>query len=563
MKQINIKTKIKTSIKIACTFFLVSTMYSCNVKEVLTDANGQNKSLVLFNPNFLLTNYQVRIFDTANNFIRESINVKVVSNKKIVDQEGHYKNEFTIDKGILNFSIDPNETISAADPIQLYFYIAPSSSNELESKIIKYEGKSTFDRIFIVNLNKSVISKIGNSIISNSTNSSVKKNTATEDLSIELFKLNGIEIPIYKNRNVEVKTAAISVDENLWKTNNFINEESYIVSTVDRPSSNLNQRFLNDAQFKLTYRNIVDLNTLDYTIMMTGLGLMDERFFYEINKNGSTDFFSYDGKSYKVISDIQTQPLQNWSGIINLKKGINLQYISIWSTRSNTELKDCPTGFNFNFSGIAKGTTPEIGYVAYRNDAKSGKDFITNIGIAKVNEQNPIYNTGELLFSNKLNKVVFQENTQYVITPNTIELAGSNACGSTTNINIIPKQNLDFYKLAVKIQCEKDNFGVVANANVLYRKKGTSKWEGLTIDNGIAKLYLEKNAVYEVTGSYGENNFDFNFTNNSSSFEAQKNESLSKNKDLKNINFKISTDASGNNILNMDILFYQTACPIN
>lgn len=538
-------------------------MHSCNVKEVLTDANGLNKSLVLFNPNFLLTNYQVRIFDTTNKFIQESIIVNVISNKKIVDQEGHYKNQFTIDKGILNFSIDPNEKISAADPIKLYFYITPSSSDDIESKIFKFEGKTNFDRIFVVNLKKSVISKIGNSTISNSTNSSVKKNTATEDLTQELFKLNGIEIPIFKGKGVEVKTAAIPEDENLWRTTNIYNEENRITSTIVRPNRILNIKFTNDVQLKLDYRNIVDLNTFNYRISTYGVGLLNEVFFYDVDKDGSTEIFAYDRNTGKVLADTRTNPVENWARLISFKKGVNIQAIGLSSLRTNTELKDCPAGFNFNFSGIAKGTTPEITYIAYRNDSISKKDFISTAGVAKVNEQNPIYNTGELLYSNKKNKVVFQENIQYVVSPSTIELTGPNACGSTSNINIIPRANLDFYKLAVQIQCEKDNIGVVANANVLFRKKGTTNWEGLTIKNGIANLYLEKNAVYEVTGSYGENDFDFNFTNDPSLFEAQKKESLSKNNDLKNMTYKISTDASGNKILNIDILFYQTACPIN
>jgi hypothetical protein len=563
MKHINIKTQIKTSIKIACTVLLVSMMHSCNVKEVLTDANGQNKSLVLFNPNFLLTNYQVRIVDSANNFLNKEMIVEVYSNKKIVNDEGYIKNSFKVTNGILNFSVDPNEVISVADPIKLYFFITPSNSDDVESKIFKFEGKTKFDRIFIVNLDNSPIIKIENSIISNSTNSSVKINTATDELSQELFKFNGIEIPIYKRKNVVVKTAAISNDESVWKTHNIINTEDHIVSKISRPSSIFNIKSTNDVQLKLGYRNIVDLNSFSYAINIYGKGLFNEIFYYDIYKDGSSKYFSVDPITGKT-SDITNNPITNWSGIISFSKGVTIKTINISSTRVNTELKDCPTGFNFNFNvtDIAKGAAPEIAYIAYRNDSISKKDFISNIGVAKVNEQNPIYNTGELLYSNKKNKVVFQENSQYLVTPSTIELTGPNACGSSSNIKIIPKPNTEFYKLAVKIQCEKDNFGVVANANVLFRKKGTRNWEGLTIKNGIANVYLEKNAVYEVTGSSGKYNFEFNFTNDPSSFVAQKNESLSKNKDLKDMTFKLSNDASGNKILNMDILFYQTACPV-
>lgn len=76
-------------------------------------------------------------------------------------------------------------------------------------------------------------------------------------------------------------------------------------------------------------------------------------------------------------------------------------------------------------------------------------------------------------------------------------------------------------------------------------------------------MYLENNAVYEVTGTYGKNKIDFNFTNDLSSFETQKNESLSKNKDLQNLTFAITADASGNKTLTMNLLFNQAACPFD
>ena len=70
-------------------------MSGCNVKEVLTDANGQKKSFILFNPNFLLTNYQIRIVDSLNKFITEDLRVEVLSNKKIVNDllENKKKND--------------------------------------------------------------------------------------------------------------------------------------------------------------------------------------------------------------------------------------------------------------------------------------------------------------------------------------------------------------------------------------------------------------------------------------------------------------------------------------
>ena len=83
-----ISSKINTT-KFLSILMIVSaiSISSCNVKEVLTDANGQKKSFILFNPNFLLTNYQVRIVDSLNNFITEDLRIEVLSNKKIVNDE--------------------------------------------------------------------------------------------------------------------------------------------------------------------------------------------------------------------------------------------------------------------------------------------------------------------------------------------------------------------------------------------------------------------------------------------------------------------------------------------
>lgn len=564
MKHININTQIKTSIKIACTLFLVSIMYSCNVKEVLTDANGQKKSLVLFNPNFLLTNYQVRIFDSANNFLNKEMVVQVLSNKKIVNEEGYFKNSFKVTNGILNFSVDPNEVISAASPIKLKIIIQAEAFGTSQIGEINYIGKNNFDRIFVTkidNINNSAV--LSASRLSNS-NGSEKKSLNVNQLARELFQIGDNEIPIYLDKNNTITSPTNSYGEpTSWNTNivKTTYSEDFSSAIITANQVRILKR---DLPIKFTYRNIVDKNTMSYKLSVMFFDEKNLFCIYTIYSDGSTNLFKGDLNTYEA-AESNTPALSNWDGIVRIPAKSYIIQIQSFSTRFNTELKDCPEGFNFNFNDIPKGATPEIGFVTYRNDINSSREFISNIGIAKVNQENPIHNTGELLYSNIKNKVVFQENSQYVVSPSTIELTGRNACGSTSNIKIIPKANLDLYKLAVQIKCEEDNFGVVANANVLFRKKGTSNWEGLTINNGIANLYLEKNAVYEVKGSYGDKKFEFNFTNDPSKFEEQKNESLNKNKDLKYITYKIKTspDNFENKILFIDVQFFQTACPIN
>ena len=549
--------KIITPVKLVCLIVLLVGLNSCNVKEVLTDSTGQNKSFILLNPNFLTTNYQIRLFDTANKFIDQEMTVEVFSSKKIVNEEGYYKNTFTTSNGLLNFSVDPNEVISESDPIKISFKIT-SNNNAYLPKIIKeFVGTNSFDRIFKVVFKKNNLENATSTVKANATNSvSSKKASYYNQSTHELFTIGGIEIPIY----VDASNAIL--------TPRSITGSGIIVGINDEYSANLSESTIfllspsileKDLPIKLTFRNILDRNTMAYSYTVVYDDVNGNQIRLNISSDGQNSYQVWD----QVWREVKLPNNPSWTGNIIIPKGSKMSHISISTTRTNTELKSCPTGFNFKFNNIAKGTLPELVYIVYRNDAPSGKFYITNAGVTKVSEQYPTFNTGDLLYSNIKNKVVFSENSQYLVTPSTIELAGNSSCGSTTNITITPKADLTLYKLAVKTQCESDNFGIVANANVLFRKKGTTNWEGLSIKNGIGTVYLENNAVYEVTGNYGKSNFSFNFTNDPSLFETQKSESLSKNKDLKNITYKISTETTGTKLLNIDLVLAQAACPLN
>jgi hypothetical protein len=144
-------------------------------------------------------------------------------------------------------------------------------------------------------------------------------------------------------------------------------------------------------------------------------------------------------------------------------------------------------------------------------------------------------------------------------------LSGDGACASKTDIKIIPRANMVKYKLVIEAQCKESNFAITPSNNLLFRKKGTIEWEGLSIKNGIGTVYLENNAEYEVTGTSGKYKLDFNFSNNPASFETQKTTSLSKNSDLNNMLYSIENDTkeAGTKLLKMKIIFNQGACPFN
>ena len=553
-----ISSKINTA-KFLSILMIASTlvMSGCNVKEVLTDANGQKKSFILFNPNFLLTNYQIRLVDSLNNFITEDLRVEVLSNKKIVNDEGYYTKSFTTSNGLVNFSVDPNENISAADSIE-FSVLVSSDKNNFIPMTYRYKSNSKFDRIFKM-IVKNIPSNITTSTIeSNSINSKKASATYTYSLFDEIMTIDGVELVFqqyfkyYRFQNLDPHFNNIMVLPSMQS----YDYNAYLINNVSGTSSVLSK----DIKIKIAYKNIVDANTLSYSVNIDGKDANGDKYDFAVNRDGSTRYF--DNAKSKWI---KTGPSSNWLGDIEIPKGTKINMIGFVSRRTNTELKDCPQGFNFNFTNISKETSPEFEYIAYRNDKEAKRFYISNAGVAKVDTKNPTYNTGELLYSNISNKVVFKENSQYYLEPSTIMLDGFGACASKTDIKIIPKANMVKYKLAIEAQCKESNYAVTPSINMLFRKKGSKEWEGLTVKNGIGTIYLENNAEYEVTGTAGKTKLNFDFSNNPASFDTQKASSLSKNPDLSNMIYSISDDANetGTKILKMKVVYNQVGCPLN
>jgi hypothetical protein len=532
-------------------------MSGCNVKEVLTDANGQKKSFILFNPNFLLTNYQIRLVDSLNNFITEDLRVEVLSNKKIVNDEGYYTKSFTTSNGLVNFSVDPNENISATDSIE--FSVLVSSDNQkIYPARLRYKGVSKFDRIFKLRMEKvpsNAFISTGKSSLSSQNLGSKMPFDATNPVR-EKISFDGIELD--PNSPGLFKTNPfLKLGFNNWAFSNYGYNRSYNYEEYLFWNYSIPKKSTSNTTLKISYNN-VDRITRNYAIDLHYIDKYDNLLTMTVNKDGSTNF--YDGSGY-----ITTRPIPNYDGNIIFESGTTLKFFYIKSNEINQELKYCPQGFNFNFTNISKETSPEFEYFVYRNDDTDKRFYISQLGVAKVESKNPTYNTDELWYSNISNKVVFKENSQYYLEPNTLLLNGAGACNSKTDIKIIPKTNMVKYKLAIEAQCKESNYAVTPTINMLFRKKGSKEWEGLTVKNGIGTIYLENNAEYEVTGNAGKTKLNFDFSNNPASFDTQKASSLSKNPDLNNMIYSISDDTNetGTKILKMKVVYNQAGCPLN
>lgn len=553
-----ISSKINTP-KFLSILMIASTlgMSGCNVKEVLTDANGQKKSFILFNPNFLLTNYQIRLVDSLNNFITEDLRVEVLSNKKIVNDEGYYTKSFTTSNGLVNFSVDPNENISATDSIE--FSVLVSSDNQkIYPARLRYKGVSKFDRIFKLRMEKvpsNAFISTGKSSLSSQNLGSKMPFDATNPVR-EKISFDGIELD--PNSPGLFKTNPfLKLGFNNWAFSNYGYNRSYNYEEYLFWNYSIPKKSTSNTTLKISYNN-VDRITRNYAIDLHYIDKYDNLLTMTVNKDGSTNF--YDGSGY-----ITTRPIPNYDGNIIFESGTTLKFFYIKSNEINQELKYCPQGFNFNFTNISKETSPEFEYFVYRNDDTDKRFYISQLGVAKVESKNPTYNTDELWYSNISNKVVFKENSQYYLEPNTLLLNGAGACNSKTDIKIIPKTNMVKYKLAIEAQCKESNYAVTPTINMLFRKKGSKEWEGLTVKNGIGTIYLENNAEYEVTGNAGKTKLNFDFSNNPASFDTQKASSLSKNPDLNNMIYSISDDTNetGTKILKMKVVYNQAGCPLN
>src|SRR5210317_1718729 len=92
---------------------------ACDLQQIF-DERIDDKQLLVLTPDFADTSVQLVFRDPETlAVLDEDFEVTVYSNKRLVDLNGNYKNEFIARGGVMEFSVSPEETVSESDPLQI------------------------------------------------------------------------------------------------------------------------------------------------------------------------------------------------------------------------------------------------------------------------------------------------------------------------------------------------------------------------------------------------------------------------------------------------------------
>jgi len=488
-------------------------------------ATGENKSLVIISPDYLKTTVQVRLRDgDTKEFINNDMTVKVFSNKKIIDFGGHYKNEFNVRNGILNFAIDPNEAITNSDPLSL--------------RVVSERTDASYD---------------GNITYVPTTTFLTLTNPSYKVLLVQQMK----SIPNLVQSNSGIKPMSFSTyPYTLYVDGNEVKHyttETFGLIGLDHSSDYWSDFYVNynpnisysNKSFKIKYNADIDSNLVDYNM----------HFYFNyleklVNKNGIV--INYDIYNLKTESTI--------NGDFKLEGNEDNKLKGIKVIMFNNEIKTCPTGINFSFKGLDNIARTELEYSTERTNI-NGETYVTTIGIAQLSKEFPIYNTGEIEYSKLSNKVTFANNSQFIIEPQTLDMGDETACGKTFNFDLIPRNDLTKYKIIIKAGCEGKNVSITPNLNTLFKAAGITTWEGVNFVAGSAILYLAQKGEYNFIGEYNGQNFNFNWSTDLTNLATMRNTTLAANTELKNITYTAGLTADKNKMITINLIFSESACP--
>lgn len=528
---------------------------ACDIQQTFDDRINDKQLLVLA-PDFADTSVQLVFRDPETlAVIDEDFEVTVYANKRLIDANGNYKNEFIARGGVMEFFVSPEETVSEGDPLE-----------------IAVEAIS-FDQTIEVRFQKASISKIGfskvliiptpslNSIINEANTESyieTKKNITigskeTEDLKLQL-SFNGTT----SDRKFEI-------DNSSYRYRIY---PHYYHEYGANGRNSIGYTFLplgtNRLQEHLEIKVEGPTNMLNYILVANFVHPNLTQISYTVDQSGtfSKDEHFYLFGKWQVISTDGT--FLNYNHSLGLAINSQPMWFTIkWHDKKN--YKVCSNGFNLKFEGLDDKTETSILYRAIRSN--DGQTFL----ISADNISGPNYRHSSIkhvdnhIIGISGNTLEFAENAQYYIEPQSIELGGEELCGNTYTVKLIPRENHSKYNLNLSMRCEEDEVGVAPTFSALYRKKGgdEASWETVSFKKGSTSLYLEEGAVYEVKGTFSDRAFEFEFTNEASKIAEAVSGTRNGNTAVKDITYTIESGDTGSQSINANVVFYAADCLIN
>jgi hypothetical protein len=536
---------------------------ACDLQQTF-DERIDDKQLLVLTPDFAETSVQLVFRDPETlAVLDEDFEVTVYSNKRLVDLNGNYKNEFIARGGVMEFSVSPEETVSESDPLQIGV-VGTSSDNSkaVMFKELTYRTKGIHTSLIIptkvpsedelsdgsssaLTLNKS---KPGDALSGSAEDIALRLEFQGQDIPISRFKyISGVSIRNYGNFNTDERDEALIYAAEL--------STAYALGTRD-----ISEKTRLSDNLTISVKG-VGRELINYNLVIWLFDDSKDRIEYTIDPDGNYErnvFISNEKGKYEWSPNTNLGRFSNYMDEVTVPKNqyFGLAGLEYWK---RTDYKACSTGFNLSFDGAPSDGELNLLYKAtrYRRQIFTIASFNVN---SASNQYNSLQDGGsnKHVISVKGNTLEFAENSQYFIEPSVIDLGGEELCGKTFNVKLIPRDALKKHQLNISMRNENQNVGLALSFSALIRKQGQddSRWESVYFKQGSTTLNLIEGASYEVKLTLADEPFEFTFTNDLSLVEAAVQATKRNVTRIKDINYRIEQSADINTI-NAEIVFYE------
>ncbi|MDA3927758.1 MAG: hypothetical protein PF541_02290 [Prolixibacteraceae bacterium] len=511
MKKIIINN-LKTAVILFATLFAAT---SCNdlLNNPLQDKEtGEDLTLLLIDPDFFDTKITVSLEDTLGNpFTEKEVFVAFFGEKasNIVDLKGEFNEYYSTTNGNIEVAVDPNIEISESNTFLIVIQAVT-------------EDRSWYTFPIEVELNQEGYADVTIVMYPFEQLKSAQLNPGSEPFDVKfkdeiVSSINGWNISVAKG---------VYNHDFIYSGRYTYNSYMYYTGTTsgELTASNLT---LDDGLIK------------DYGIATSSYyGFSVSSFNKSLSVSPPP---TYTGLSFSLLFDRQDY----YSGYIrnNLEKcaeGINFnveeKYGQKGSAKFDYTLKIRKSGiFYEQYETVAKG---KLGGKSLPYHVNTGSFYYPT----KVDEYISLnyYDTNKLYLS-------ISGDAQYDVEPSEIEI--TNFCGTTVDLNVVPKSGLKPYKIITSYVCENNPVGAAPTISGKFRIKGSDeRWTPFNFSGGVAVLQLKPNTVYEMVANAFGNDATFDFPTEKSKIGSVVNTALDEINELKNleINFSEITEASDN-----------------
>ena len=533
---------------------------SCDVQNVLNEEEGNENPLIVVDLNFLNSKINVTLVDPETQLpMNENMTVRVYANKRIVNLKGKYKNRFQVGDGTLTFSVDPNENITATEPLQLKIV---ASNNRYLSADARYEITSEGDHFIYLSIyrEQEVEDLVDNALanlpfraasdydiyandenIQNSVLPLISMEGSIQVLDYEKEKYNAEAMSLSNFLPLLDRQAVLSTSSVYYGFNKLVpsapQNDALDLDTAISYKENA-AVLTSESKLFVSYTTSNEGQTEDVTLV---LGQQNEIFEY---REVTTTQYDY--------SFTETD-LGNGSEVI-IPQGAKVNYIGIGKASLGYNICSVGSTVNILMPEGADGAT--VSYTLTNNN------FLKVSETVSVNSGSNTFNTGSFAFEeDQPNVVTIEDTDQYDFEPNSIAL---NGCPQTYNFTATPQSNLSKYNISAQFSCIGQQIAVTPTILAQIKRKDApeSEWEYFTFESGNVSLYLIPEEEYVVKGDFDEEEYYFEFTTTFDESVIQQliSDTIAENSGIDSVEYDYNTISSSETDINITVILKENAC---